>query len=65
MNTGFVISTVFEMALGGFIIWGFCREEVLIRFEDRIRAALRRRFGRGKKRHAKLLAFSDETGHCA
>lgn len=36
----FVIQTVFEIALVVLIIYGFCREDKLIAFEDRLKAKI-------------------------
>ena len=37
----FVIQTVFEIALVVLIIYGFCREEKLIAFEERITSKIK------------------------
>lgn len=36
MNLTFLFSTFFEIALGGFIIWGIFNEQKLVDFEDRM-----------------------------
>lgn len=41
MNIGFVISTLFEIALGSFIIWGYFNEQKLVAFEDKLFLKLR------------------------
>lgn len=43
MTTGMILQTAFEALAVGFIIWGFFNEDVLVRFEDGIRACLKRR----------------------
>lgn len=52
----FAISTVLEIAVAGFIIWGLFFEDVLIDFEDRLWARIKRRGHR-----AKIIPF-DPTG---
>lgn len=37
----FVIQTVFEIALVALIIYGFCREDKLIAFEDKITSKIK------------------------
>lgn len=41
-----VFATIMQICVGAFIIWGLFHENKLIRLEDRIAAAVRRRFGR-------------------
>ncbi len=36
MNITFIISTIFEIALGSFIIWGIFNEQKLVAFEERM-----------------------------
>ena len=36
MSVAFIISTVFEFLLGGFIIWGIFNEQKLVAFEERM-----------------------------
>ncbi len=43
MNLGAVLQTLLECAAVGFIIWGIFNEQKLINFEDKIKAAIRRR----------------------
>ena len=43
MTLGMFIQTLFEIGAVAFIIWGLFNEKKLVRFEERIKAALRRR----------------------
>ena len=43
-----VFATLLQVCVGAFIIWGLFHENKLIRLEDRIATALRRRFVRRK-----------------
>ncbi len=43
MTLGMFIQTFLEVAAVGFIIWGLFNEKKLVAFEDRIKAAVRRR----------------------
>lgn len=43
MEFRFIISTIFEIALGGFIIWGIFNEKKLVAFEERIMRKLKKR----------------------
>ncbi len=43
MTLGMFIQTLFEIIAVGFIIWGLFNEQKLVRLEDRIKAAIRRR----------------------
>lgn len=45
-------ATLIQVCVGVFIIWGLFHENKLIRLEDRIAAALRRRFRRRKPMRA-------------
>ncbi len=39
----FTIQTVLEVIAVGFVIWGFFNEQKLVRFEERIACAVRRK----------------------
>lgn len=43
MSLGMFLTTLLECAAVGFIIWGIFNEQKLVAFEDKIRAAFRRR----------------------
>lgn len=49
MALKFAIQTVFEIAVVVLIIYGFCREDKLIEFEDRIKARIRERTDQNRK----------------
>ena len=49
---GFIIMA--EVLVAMFVLWGFLHEELFLRFEENMAAALRRRFPR-KKRAARRL----------
>ncbi len=58
MEFRFIISTIFEIAFGGFIIWGIFNEKKLVAFEEHIMKKLKKRgttvrvrSGRGYKKH--------------
>lgn len=55
---GFMLQTVFEIAVATFIIWGLFNEKTLIRFEDRIIAALKKKF---KLSRSKRNVYRHET----
>lgn len=42
MTLAFVIRTVIEIAGISLLLYGFCREDRLIAFEDRVRAKIRK-----------------------
>ncbi len=39
----FILQTVFEFSVAGFIIWGLFNEQKLVKFEDRIFDVIKRR----------------------
>ena len=41
---GFMLQTVIEFSVAGFIIWGLFNEQTLVKFEDKIFAAIKKRF---------------------
>ena len=43
MTLGMFIQTLLELSAVAFIIWGLFNEQKLVRFEERIKAAFRRR----------------------
>ncbi len=43
MTLGMLIQTILEIGAVGFIIWGLFNERKLVRFEEKIKAAFRRR----------------------
>lgn len=43
MTLKFAIQTVFEIAIVVLVIYGFCREDKLIAFEDNLKAKILRR----------------------
>ena len=43
MTLGMFIQTLLEIGAVAFIIWGLFNEQKLVRFEERIKAAFRRR----------------------
>lgn len=45
----FAIQTLIELAVILLIIYGFCREDKLIEFEDRIKARIRERTDQNRK----------------
>lgn len=49
MALKFAIQTVFEIVAVVLIIYGFCREDKLIEFEDRIKARIRERANHNRK----------------
>lgn len=50
MALKFAIRTVFEIVVVVLIIYGFCREDKLIEFEDRIKAKIRERANSSRKK---------------
>lgn len=46
MTLKFAIQTVFEIALVVLIIYGFCREDKLIAFEDEIKSKIKEKRNR-------------------
>lgn len=63
MNIGFIVSTILEVLFGGFIVWGIFNEDILIRFEDRIRNAV---FHSHKSHPAPVARMlTDEPDQCA
>lgn len=48
MALKFAIQTIFEIAVVALIIYGFCREDKLIEFEDRLKEKIKKE----AKRHA-------------
>ena len=63
---GFMLQTVLEIAVATFIIWGLFNEKTLIRFEDRIIAALKKKFkaSRSKRnvyRHEARRQYDDRN----
>lgn len=66
MNINFIISTVFEFSMGGFIIWGIFNEQKLVDFEDRFCRKVKEQIKKRKKSpRAKVIRFDDNTKHCA
>ncbi len=55
MTLGMFLQTLFEIIAAGFIIWGLFNEQKLVKFEDKIKAAVRRR-------HLKAV---DNKVHCS
>ncbi len=55
MSLVFVLSTLVEVALGLFIIWGFWNEEKVVKFEDKILARLG--FSVNRKHKATVIPF--------
>lgn len=51
MFTG-IFATILQVAVGAFIIWGLFHEDKLVRLEDRIAAAFRRRVKGHSRRKA-------------
>lgn len=49
MALKFAIQTAFEILVVVLIIYGFCREDKLIEFEDRIKARIRERTDQNRK----------------
>lgn len=39
----FILQTIIEFAVAGFIIWGLFNEKKLVKFEDRVLDAIKRR----------------------
>lgn len=46
----FAIQTLIELAVILLLIYGFCREDKLIEFEDRIKARIRERANSSRKK---------------
>ncbi len=46
MEIRFIISSIFEITFGGFIIWGIFNEDKLVAFEERLRRKPNKRNGR-------------------
>lgn len=44
MTTTQIITTIFEIAAVGFIVWGFFNEHKLINFENKILEVIRRKW---------------------
>lgn len=49
MGLKFAIQTLIEFAVILLLIYGFCREDKLIEFEDRIKARIRERANHNRK----------------
>lgn len=60
----FIIETILEIAVGAFIIWGVFNEDKLVRFEDRIFAAVKRRHASCKKERSYRSTVPGDK-HCA
>ncbi|MBQ0084396.1 MAG: hypothetical protein KBS52_06505 [Clostridiales bacterium] len=59
MSTGLVLKTIIDTFAVAFMVWGIFNEDVFVRFEDKIRAAVKRR---------KLKVSENKSGynkHCA
>lgn len=46
----FILQTIIEFAVAGFIIWGLFNEKKLVKFEDRIIDAIKRRVKASEKK---------------
>lgn len=59
MTTGMILQTALEAMAVGFVFWGFFNEDKLVRFEDKIKASI--------KRKKLKVSSSDKTynKHCA
>ena len=56
----FILQTVFEFAVAGFIIWGLFNEKKLIKFEDRVIDFIKRH----TKSSAKKRNVYRHESHC-
>ncbi len=56
----FILQTVFEFAVAGFIIWGLFNEKKLIKFEDRVIDCIKRH----TKSSAKKRNVYRHESHC-
>ncbi len=62
MSIGFIIQTIIELVMAAAVIFAVLREDTLIKFEEKIAAALRSR--RAQKK-ALIIKTEDSYSHCA
>ncbi len=63
MSLSYTLSTIIEIAVGGFIIWGFFNEGKIAAFEQKLFKKIKARFARPKVSVVRVEAKS--TRHCA
>ena len=63
----FMLQTIIEIAVATFIIWGLFNEQVLVRFEDRVFAWIKKRIKASRKKSNNYHHQPRKTGdrNCA
>lgn len=63
MSLSYTLSTIFEIAVGGFIIWGLFNEGKLVSFEKKLFAKIKSYFS--KPAVNVVRGRAERTRHCA
>lgn len=63
MSLSYTLSTIIEIAVGGFIIWGFFNEGKIAAFEQKIFSKIKARLA--KPRVTVVRVEAEHTRHCA
>ncbi|MBQ7044935.1 MAG: hypothetical protein IJN65_00400 [Clostridia bacterium] len=63
MSLSYTLSTIFEIAVGGFIIWGLFNEGKLAAFEKKLFAKIKSYFS--KPRVSLVSVKAERRRHCA